>query len=816
MTQLQPKLISLGKLLLAAILPTLVAAVFRWLAGAGIDEFTLLRIWGWVVAILFVAPLCKPGINEDRNILFQPASLGIMIFILGTWIIYEISKNTLLAWLLLGGIYSLLLGWIIVFVSGLRLWARFFLEGAFAAAAGLLPALLNQIETRFSTEEFFVALEILGLMMFWLGLRGAFAWWGRMKSQDVRQIVWKVRRGWLLAGLGLAAFVGMIYVVCEYQRSFFPPEAPGFPGISAESPFICDEVTPSQETYQGEDVFAGLLAQVEANPAKSSPDYGFLALGTGDEKWADEFRDSLLSEAEAALFTEPSGSVKYGQYLASQRAYFYPLVRDAFTGLFTPSQEQYILNWFAEINQRTFTVEWVDWMYALAFRYWPQGPYENQENGAGLLSLLETNQLADPELSDQNQKYLAENPRGWLTRFRVTDDAAVYQPEWIENAWYQALYNHETDSANQNLSFEWLKVLALPDGSPLRYNHLGAAEYANRAFWGANLLGDETLLWLAGRALDYLAEHPSQLSSTPGTENPPGQIGRSPVIGSCLVYGDSGLPTQIGPLAPDKIVMRSGWEPDDMYLLLNLRFSGWHRYKATNSLVQIYQGEPLVVEDTTGENFDWLPTGRSIFRDKRIPRENLNGLQIGKSGLAAALYGITGVGGPWAQDPPYYAEATHFETSPEFTVSTTEIRDWHGWNHQRTIYFYPEGVVVVVDNAQGPQNVSAALTWHFVSEVPPKGNRIPLGSNSKTDPKAEVVLLPMDGGQVEIQNLSPNEDLPLLQAHYQTLENSHFQTTTIFLYNEWIGALAEADSRDVTIRQNERQIKVVLPEVLDE
>ncbi|MFN2152301.1 MAG: hypothetical protein ACK2T5_11935, partial [Anaerolineales bacterium] len=120
------------------------------------------------------------------------------------------------------------------------------------------------------------------------------------------------------------------------------------------------------------------------------------------------------------------------------------------------------------------------------------------------------------------------------------------------------------------------------------------------------------------------------------------------------------------------------------------------------------------------------------------------------------------------------------------------------------------------DNAQGPQNVSAALTWHFVSADNPEGNRIPLGSNSKTDPKAEVVLLPMDGGQVEIQNLSPNEDLPLLQAHYQTLENSHFQTTTIFLYNEWIGALAEADSRDVTIRQNERQIKVVLPEVLDE
>jgi hypothetical protein len=29
---------------------------------------------------------------------------------------------------------------------------------------------------------------------------------------------------------------------------------------------------------------------------------------------------------------------------------------------------------------------------------WPEGPYENQENGAGLLALLEAEGLADPAL----------------------------------------------------------------------------------------------------------------------------------------------------------------------------------------------------------------------------------------------------------------------------------------------------------------------------------------------------------------------------------------------------------------------------------
>jgi hypothetical protein len=63
---------------------------------------------------------------------------------------------------------------------------------------------------------------------------------------------------------------------------------------------------------------------------------------------------------------------------------------------------------------------------------------------------------AGSALSAANRAYLARNRRGWTARFRVTDDALVYQPEWIDNAYFQSLYTGEPLSTNARLSFEWL------------------------------------------------------------------------------------------------------------------------------------------------------------------------------------------------------------------------------------------------------------------------------------------------------------------------------------------------------------------------
>ncbi|MDE3092043.1 MAG: hypothetical protein KGJ80_21935, partial [Chloroflexota bacterium] len=389
-----------------------------------------------------------------------------------------------------------------------------------------------------------------------------------------------------------------------------------------------------------------------------------------------------------------------------------PRVRVAFPNLFTPEEESRILNWFASVNRRAQTVEWTDWAYALAFSKLPEGPYENQENGAGLLALLELGNLGQPELKTVNRDYLMRNPRGWNARFRNTDDALIYQPEWINNALFQSLYDHQTPTALRRLAFKWLELQALPDGAELGYNYPSTTSQAGVAYLGALLEQDPQYIWLAGRALDNLDQSNGSIFAQPGVEHAIDMAGRSPQEGSCLMYGDSGLPNQAGPLAPDKIVFRDGWSSDSMYALLNLRFTGWHRYKATNTLTLVYKGAPLIVDEQQGSAFDWLPTGRSLFRDKRIPRENLNGLVIENTGMSAVLYTLTGVGSPWAQDPPYYVSVERFETDGDKDISTTVLDDWQGWRHARTIYFYHHGPIIVFDDASGKAGDQAAMIWH--------------------------------------------------------------------------------------------------------
>jgi hypothetical protein len=122
---------------------------------------------------------------------------------------------------------------------------------------------------------------------------------------------------------------------------------------------------------------------------------------------------------------------------------------------------------------------------------------------------------------------------------------------------------------------------------------------------------------------------------------------------------------------------------------------------------------------------------------------------VEKTGMAAVLYGLTGVGGPWAQDPPYYAEVVAFETGPERGWAHIRLTGWRGWQQDRWIYFYHGGPIVVVDEARGPAGAKAALVWHLVGgeEVAPRRFRL-RGGETPT----EVLVLPLnDGGLVGVR-----------------------------------------------------------------
>ncbi len=256
-----------------------------------------------------------------------------------------------------------------------------------------------------------------------------------------------------------------------------------------------------------------------------------------------------------------------------------------------------------------------------------------------------------------------------------------------------------------------------------------------------------------------------------------------PAQGSCLIYGDSGLPNQIGPLAPDKIVMRDGWSNADVYLLLNLRFTGWHRHKGTGTINLLYQNNPLVTDELKSRSFAWLPLGRSLIRDKRVPRENLNGLLIEQSGMRAILRALTGIGSAWAQDPPYYARLLKFEPNQGPQIAQTAIENWHGWSHVRTVYFYPQGPIVVVDSVAGGIG-RAALTWHVVGDG--ERDRDTIWLRRDTHP-ARIVFSSGAWQNIKV-NAENTSDRIASSIVYSAPDDGGLELVTVFLSGKWVNA----------------------------
>jgi len=222
--------------------------------------------------------------------------------------------------------------------------------------------------------------------------------------------------------------------------------------------------------------------------------------------------------------------------------------------------------------------------------------------------------------------------------------------------------------------------------------------------------------------------------------------------------------------------------------LLNLRFSGWHRYKATNTISLIYQNNPIIQDQTQGQTDGLLPVGRSLFRDKRIPRENLNGLVIEKTGLSRVIYHLTNIGSSWAQDPPFYAQVEHFETSPSIDTSRTLIHDWNGWQHLRTINFIHQGIIVIEDLANGPKNQNATVFWHLPESLSNVDNRIVIRGG---DHPIEMVLIPLEGNSSQNSLQFNPENGTGLAVQYLPSPDGTLSLVTILLADHWVGAEAD-------------------------
>jgi len=784
------------------LLPTVCLIGFDWVSGTAITAQSVLIQYFFGMGTIFLVWLAEIALSQIHAA-FQISNLLICAI---SAAVFAMSQASLAAWVMVMSGYALLIQIHRWWGNGQSLLQRIFTLLFLADLAGGTVTAILQIEERFSEEEFFALIQAFVLSIMWLLLAGTVEGGSiLLRNSTKRTAINHLPGPWrtaISASLILLLGLGSLKFIQAYQHSFYPSTAPTFPGISVEKPFLCGTTSPLSKAYKGEVVFAELVGLVEANPLKGILEYGFLALASSESGWAESFQQALLAEARQQLFTRTENSVKYGQCQAARRAFFYARVKEKYPELFNPAEKQEIVDWFAAINQRALSIGWVDWMYALAFSKWPSGPYENQECGAGLIAILEAEHLASPALSVQNLTYLRDWPRGWQWRFRNNDDTYIYQAEWLQHAWFQYLFSDEADPVQLSRSFEWYFLQALPDGAPLTYNHFVAYGSGLIDYWAGTVLAHSTpaleadpaqtdlaraAVWLAGLSADYLTSKDQSLYAQPGLEMTTLQASQSPSWGSCLIYANSGLPNQLGPLAADKIVFRDGWDSDSAYLLLNLRFTGWHRYKATNSIVLAYQSNPIITEINSSEMIPWLPKGRSLLRDKRIPRENLNGLLIERSGVSAVVHQLTGVGSPWAQDPPHLARVEQFVPGKDLDISTTVLEDWRGWHQRRTILFSHSGVIVVADQVQGPAGQQAGLSWHFLGELESvQPGRFEIGERGQS---ATVTLLPING-ELDEHNIQTkwDETSGATNMIYQPGRGGGFSLLTILLLDEWAGA----------------------------
>ncbi|MBU4174941.1 MAG: heparinase II/III-family protein [Actinobacteria bacterium] len=598
--------------------------------------------------------------------------------------------------------------------------------------AAILSALLLNLRMHFSIDEGYLFLYsillcapgiILGVVVsLFVQVRDLLA--GNKSRSRSPGILWP-RAIFLLLAMVLVACVVTVYLFSywhtlgigstgEEGQMFFIEPTP----LSTEA-----SDAPTRDVYDREKIVSLLRDQSETIDTLTT-----IYILSGEEEAGRKARDILVQAAQDDKYCDLAKATKNWQYDATTFVYNYLLLNEKDPELFSESDRNQILAWFKMLNENAFVKNWGDYVYAVLFKKKPSGIYENQEIGIGLLAVLaEALESKYPELARKDKDYVERHGVGWTNNFRNTDDAITYHHSiWVKNAYMMYEYGCEDkDNAvirdNARNSFEWILAQWPPNGMNPTYNSYSSYMPIDDMAIGAYLFKDGRYKWLSERMIESQIEYEGpDFDSTKGLHLWDDTItSQTPQIGSCLLFGTTGTASKPGALKPDKVVLRDGWKQDSLYSLLNLRFSGWHSYKATNSIISIMSGEPFVVEKLEERIHSWLPTANASTRDRKIYREWLNCFQIELSGYEKLVRYLTGFGSEWSQDPPRFAEIVYFDKDDSLSmdISITRINKWHGWNHTRTMVLVRDKYLAVLDQADGNDKRRSALAWHLHGDI---------------------------------------------------------------------------------------------------
>ncbi|MHC4607666.1 MAG: hypothetical protein ACYTAF_12190, partial [Planctomycetota bacterium] len=158
-----------------------------------------------------------------------------------------------------------------------------------------------------------------------------------------------------------------------------------------------------------------------------------------------------------------------------------------------------------------------------------------------------------------------------------------------------------------------------------------------------------------------------------------------------------------GERVPDKVILRSGFDPDDLHAVVNLLGGYMHGQQEIGAVTSLVDGGSVLLAGTPIPYF----TQQNAAEDESAP-------------LLRRHWGGS------AADPGSHATITRFSDSRNATVVWIEWKDPQGWNvrQERRLYFVKNRFLLVRDRFAfpTPMGVSVGPVWHAGDVHPERGD----------------------------------------------------------------------------------------------
>jgi hypothetical protein len=239
----------------------------------------------------------------------------------------------------------------------------------------------------------------------------------------------------------------------------------------------------------------------------------------------------------------------------------------------------------------------------------------------------------------------------------------------------------------------------------------------------------------------------------------------------------------------DKLVLRSGNDPDDLHAVFNLVAGHQHGQSETGAMISLVDGGSVLV--TSGPFPYWYFGNVRAPQDESLPflRRHWGG-RHGRPGNGAIV--------------------TRFSDSRAVTVAEIRFRDPNGWQveQRRTLFFVKNRFLLVRDRFVFPDDITASAgpIWHARDLAPERGSdffdvydRQPLSDvwRVRNPPRhALVYFVPRAGRTTEAGEISaylPPASCPLDSA--ATVKPECRGGPTFFAAQRWSGSVKSGQSR---------------------